>query len=115
MTCCVQANPGLRIDIRFDQQFGIEEHYEEKCVYDWIEVGFELVLAFALIDSPVIVAQIMNGQGQKKRFCGDVAPNNGTWMGLESNPLRILFHSDLSVEKSGYKIYYKLIGESFVY
>ena len=56
MTCCVQAHPGLRIDIRFDQQFGIEEHYEEKCVYDWIEVGFESVLALALIDSLVIVA-----------------------------------------------------------
>ena len=44
MICFLQAPAGMRVDIHFDQQFGIEEHFEEKCVYDWIEVSFELVL-----------------------------------------------------------------------
>ena len=26
------------MDIRFDDVFGIEEHYEEGCVYDYLEV-----------------------------------------------------------------------------
>ena len=29
----------MRMDVRFDDVFGIEEHYEEGCVYDYLEVS----------------------------------------------------------------------------
>ena len=27
------------MDVRFDEMFEIEDHYEEGCVYDWLQVG----------------------------------------------------------------------------
>ena len=34
----LQAGVGMRMDARFDERFEIEEHFEEGCVYDWLQV-----------------------------------------------------------------------------
>jgi len=34
----LQAETGYSLDIRFDSQFAIEDHYEEGCSYDWVKV-----------------------------------------------------------------------------
>jgi len=34
----LQAETGYSLEIRFDSQFAIEDHYEEGCAYDWVKV-----------------------------------------------------------------------------
>lgn len=78
---------GLRMDVRFDEEFGIEEHYEEGCVYDYLE--------------------ITDSRDRSRRYCGSTAPDNGSWIVLDSNPIRLHFFSDLVTEDKGYKLYYR--------
>uniref|UniRef100_H2YNK9 Granzyme M n=1 Tax=Ciona savignyi TaxID=51511 RepID=H2YNK9_CIOSA len=84
-TRTIQSQPGRTLEIRFDPQFSIEDHFEYGCVYDWVEV-----CVFNIYE-----------------FCGHSVPHNGTWINLSSKQVDVTFHSDLTLEMTGYKMYYR--------
>ncbi|XP_076806561.1 mannan-binding lectin serine protease 2-like [Clavelina lepadiformis] len=87
----IQATPGNAVEVRFEQEFNIEEHYEEGCAYDWLTING-------------------NNGYESGKLCGNMAPQNGSWIDTNSNEVAVLFHSDLTFELAGYKIYYHTNG-----
>ena len=57
------------------------------------------------------MAQINGNNGYESgKLCGNMAPQNGSWIDTNSNEVAVLFHSDLTFELAGYKIYYHTNG-----
>ena len=71
--------------IEFDQQYEIENH--SSCNYDYIEVR----------DGPSLDSNIIGNE----RLCGPTAP---TPIKSTGNTMTLLFHTDYSVTKTGFKI-----------
>ena len=52
--------------------------------------------------------QVTSENGSSIRYCGTTAPHNATWIDMRSSVMSVQFHSDLSIEKTGYKLYYRI-------
>jgi len=52
--------------------------------------------------------QVTSENGSSIKYCGAIAPHNGTWIDMRSSVISVEFHSDLSIEKTGYKLYYRI-------
>ncbi|CAK8691327.1 unnamed protein product [Clavelina lepadiformis] len=85
----------FRIEIRFEQEFDIEKHQDEGCVYDWL----------------LVTGNQYNERSDK--FCGKGAPNNGSWIYTNSRKITVNFRSDLTVEGAGYRLEYRIDGIYF--
>nr|BAC41341.1 mannose-binding lectin-associated serine protease [Halocynthia roretzi] len=81
----IQLREGLSVNLIFERAFGIEEHEEEGCAYDRLEV---------LHKSTTDI------------YCGNQAPGNGTVMPMNTNLVKLKFHTALSVEKKGFSVRY---------
>ncbi|XP_076821725.1 mannan-binding lectin serine protease 1-like [Clavelina lepadiformis] len=83
----IEVRKGLSLNIRFDNDtFDIEDHPDyTECVYDWV--------------------QLTKGD-TKTQFCGQTAPYNGEWIDTNTRVIRLDFHTDLAVEKAGFKMYF---------
>ncbi|XP_039251192.2 mannan-binding lectin serine protease 2-like [Styela clava] len=84
----IKGKKGISIDIRYVGTFSIEKHFEEGCVYDWV------------------YHELADGT-KSERYCGTGKPNNGEWINTNSQSVKIMFHSDLTEEESGFKLEYK--------
>ncbi|XP_076806567.1 complement C1r-A subcomponent-like isoform X1 [Clavelina lepadiformis] len=80
----------FRIEIRFEQEFDIERHQDEGCIYDWL----------------LVTGNQYNERRDK--LCGKGAPNNGSWIYTNSSEITVNFRSDLTLEGAGYRLEYRI-------
>lgn len=83
----IKVAKGLSVHIAFEPGFEIEKHPEEGCVYD------KLMLSY---------------KGKTDVYCGTVPPQNGAWMDMQANEVKIEFVTDLAVEGKGFRLNYNV-------
>ncbi|XP_071395479.1 mannan-binding lectin serine protease 1, partial [Centroberyx affinis] len=83
----IEAEPGLRLRLQFDQSFDVEDHPDVSCPYDYVKVKA--------------------GSREFGPFCGDRSPG---LIQTDSNLVQIFFHSDNSGENLGWRLTYTSTG-----
>nr|BAA19763.1 AsMASPb [Halocynthia roretzi] len=81
----IRFRVGMSVNLIFDNQFDIEEHFEERCAYDWLKIS---------------------SGGTVNDYCGKSAPGNGLLMPMNDREVKLELHTDLSVEKTGFSVRY---------
>uniref|UniRef100_A0A8C8RXS6 Platelet-derived growth factor D n=1 Tax=Pelusios castaneus TaxID=367368 RepID=A0A8C8RXS6_9SAUR len=96
LTWRLRSTESTRIQLAFDNQFGLEEPENDICRYDFVEVE-------DLSETSTVI---------RGRWCGhkEVPPR----ITSKTNQIKITFKSDdYFVAKPGFKIYYSLVGISY--
>ncbi|XP_039337756.1 platelet-derived growth factor D isoform X4 [Mauremys reevesii] len=96
LTWRLLSTENTRIQLAFDNQFGLEEPENDICRYDFVEVE-------DLSETSTVI---------RGRWCGhkEIPPR----ITSKTNQLKITFKSDdYFVAKPGFKIYYSLVGVSY--
>nr|XP_002128632.1 mannan-binding lectin serine protease 1 [Ciona intestinalis] len=85
----IQVRDGLSLNITFDTNFDIEDHFNyTDCPYDYLKMTYS---------------------GQESIHCGQNISFAGVWTDLNTRSLRLNFHTDYAIEKSGFKLTYETI------
>uniref|UniRef100_F7AGV3 Uncharacterized protein n=1 Tax=Ciona intestinalis TaxID=7719 RepID=F7AGV3_CIOIN len=85
----IEVQDGLSLNVSFDRNFNIEDHFNYSyCPYDNLKLSYG---------------------SHQSTHCGNDVPFNGRWTALNTRILRMNFHTDYAIEKSGFKMTYDSI------
>uniref|UniRef100_H2ZBH0 Uncharacterized protein n=1 Tax=Ciona savignyi TaxID=51511 RepID=H2ZBH0_CIOSA len=85
----IQVQQGLSLNVSFDSRFEIEDHPNyTHCPYDNLKLTYG---------------------GHETTYCGNVPPFAGRWTALNTQTLKLNFHTDYAVEEAGFTMRYESI------